>query len=37
MVLVLAQEQACLLNHGLIGTERILGGPIHEGEPPRFS
>jgi hypothetical protein len=31
-VLVLAQEEARLLNHGFIGTEHILLGLIHEGE-----
>ncbi len=31
-VLVLAQEEARLLNHNFIGTEHILAGLIHEGE-----
>ncbi|HLN06922.1 MAG TPA: Clp protease N-terminal domain-containing protein [Acidimicrobiales bacterium] len=31
-VLVLAQEEARLLNHGYIGTEHILLGLIHEGD-----
>ena len=31
-VLVLAQEEARLLNHGFIGTEHLLLGLIHEGE-----
>ena len=31
-VLVLAQEEARLLNHGFIGTEHILLGLIDEGE-----
>jgi hypothetical protein len=31
-VLVLAQEEARLLNHGFIGTEHILLGLLHEGE-----
>jgi len=31
-VLVLAQEEARLLNHSFIGTEHILMGLIHEGE-----
>ena len=31
-VVVLAQEEARLLNHGHIGTEHILLGLIHEGE-----
>jgi hypothetical protein len=31
-VLVLAQEEAHLLNHAFIGTEHILMGLIHEGE-----
>jgi hypothetical protein len=31
-VLVLAQQEALLLNHGFIGTEHILLGLIHEGE-----
>jgi hypothetical protein len=31
-VLVLAQEEARLLNHGFVGTEHILLGLIHEGE-----
>ncbi len=31
-VLVLAQEEALLLNHSFIGTEHILLGLIHEGE-----
>jgi ATP-dependent Clp protease ATP-binding subunit ClpC len=31
-VLVLAQEEARLLNHSFIGTEHILLGLIHEGE-----
>jgi ClpA/ClpB-like protein len=31
-VIVLAQEEARLLNHGYIGTEHILLGLIHEGE-----
>ncbi|MGH8921240.1 MAG: Clp protease N-terminal domain-containing protein, partial [Actinomycetes bacterium] len=31
-VLVLAQEEARLLNHNFIGTEHILLGLIHEGE-----
>ncbi len=31
-VLVLAQEEARLFNHGFIGTEHILLGLIHEGE-----
>ena len=31
-VLVLAQEEARLLNHSFIGTEHILFGLIHEGE-----
>jgi ATP-dependent Clp protease ATP-binding subunit ClpC len=31
-VLVLAQEEARLLNHNFIGTEQILLGLIHEGE-----
>src|ERR1700678_476130 len=31
-VLVLAQEEARLLNHNYIGTEHILLGLIHEGE-----
>jgi ATP-dependent Clp protease ATP-binding subunit ClpC len=31
-VLVLAQEEARLLNHNFIGTEHILVGLIHEGE-----
>jgi hypothetical protein len=31
-VLVLAQEEARLLNHGFIGTEHILLGLIHEGD-----
>jgi ATP-dependent Clp protease ATP-binding subunit ClpA len=31
-VVVLAQEEARLLNHGRIGTEHILLGLIHEGE-----
>ena len=31
-VLVLAQEEASLLNHGFIGTEHILLGIIHEGD-----
>jgi hypothetical protein len=33
-VLVLAQEEARLLNHGFIGTEHILLGLIHEGDGP---
>jgi ATP-dependent Clp protease ATP-binding subunit ClpC len=38
-VLVLAQEEARLLNHGFIGTEHILLGLIHEeqGGPQRRS
>ena len=32
MVVVLAQEEARLLNHSYIGTEHILLGLIHEGE-----
>lgn len=31
-VLVLAQEEARLLNHNFIGTEHILLGLVHEGE-----
>jgi hypothetical protein len=31
-VLILAQEEARLLNHGFIGTEHILLGLIHEGD-----
>ena len=31
-MLVLAQEEARLLNHSFIGTEHILLGLIHEGE-----
>jgi ATP-dependent Clp protease ATP-binding subunit ClpC len=31
-VLVLAREEARLLNHGFIGTEHLLLGLIHEGE-----
>ena len=31
-VLVLAQEEARLLNHGFLGTEHVLIGLIHEGE-----
>src|SRR6266511_3672749 len=31
-VVVLAQEEARMLNHGYIGTEHILLGLIHEGE-----
>ncbi len=31
-VLVLAQEEARLLNHNFIGTEHLLLGLIHEGE-----
>jgi hypothetical protein len=31
-VLVLAQEEARLLNHGFIGTEHLLLGLIHEGD-----
>ena len=31
-VLVLAQEEARLLNHNFIGTEHILLGLLHEGE-----
>jgi ATP-dependent Clp protease ATP-binding subunit ClpC len=31
-VLVLAQEEARLLNHSFIGTEHILLGLIHEGD-----
>jgi ATP-dependent Clp protease ATP-binding subunit ClpC len=31
-VLVLAQEEACNLNHNFVGTEHILLGLIHEGE-----
>ena len=31
-VLVLAQEEARLLNHGFIGTEHILLGLVHEGD-----
>src|SRR6201981_172378 len=31
-VVVLAQEEARMLNHNFIGTERILLGLIHEGE-----
>jgi ATP-dependent Clp protease ATP-binding subunit ClpC len=31
-VLVLAQEEARLLNHGFIGTEHLLLGMLHEGE-----
>ena len=31
-VIVLAQEEACGLNHNYIGTEYILLGLIHEGE-----
>ena len=31
-VLVLAQEEARLLNHNFLGTEHILLGLIHEGE-----
>jgi hypothetical protein len=31
-VVVLAQEEARMLNHGFIGTEHILLGLIHEGE-----
>src|SRR5436853_2499592 len=31
-VVVLAQEEARLLNHNFIGTEHILLGLIHEGE-----
>src|SRR6478609_9807599 len=31
-VVVLAQEEARLLNHNYIGTEHILLGLIHEGE-----
>ena len=34
-VLVLAQEEARLLNHSFIGTEHILLGLIHEGEGRR--
>ena len=34
-VLVLAQEEARLLNHSFIGTEHILLGLIHEGEGVR--
>lgn len=33
-VLVLAQEEARLLHHGLIGTEHLLLGLLHEGEGP---
>jgi len=31
-VVVLAQEEAKMLNHNYIGTEHILLGLIHEGE-----
>src|SRR5256885_16416299 len=31
-VVVLAQEEARMLNHGYIGTEHLLLGLIHEGE-----
>jgi ATP-dependent Clp protease ATP-binding subunit ClpC len=31
-VLVLAQEEACMLKHNYIGTEHILLGLIHDGE-----
>ena len=31
-VVVLAQEEARLLNHNYIGTEHLLLGLIHEGE-----
>ncbi len=31
-VLVLAQEEARLLNHGFLGTEHVLIGLVHEGE-----
>ncbi len=31
-VIVLAQEEARLLNHNYIGTEHILLGLLHEGE-----
>src|SRR5438105_2157613 len=31
-VMVLAQEEARLLNHNFIGTEHVLLGLIHEGE-----
>ena len=31
-MVVLAQEEARLLNHNYIGTEHILLGLIHEGE-----
>ena len=31
-VLVLAQEEARLLNHGFIGTEHLLLGLVHEGD-----
>ncbi len=31
-VLVLAQEEAALLDHGFIGTEHVLLGLLHEGE-----
>ena len=31
-VLVLAQEEARLLNHNFIGTEHVLLGLIHEGD-----
>ncbi|MGA1591390.1 MAG: hypothetical protein EBX86_05335, partial [Actinobacteria bacterium] len=31
-VVVLAQEEARMLNHNYIGTEHILLGLIHEGE-----
>ena len=31
-VVVLAQEEARLLEHGYIGTEHLLLGLIHEGE-----
>ncbi|MEK8225899.1 Clp protease N-terminal domain-containing protein [Oerskovia sp. M15] len=39
-VVVLAQEEARMLNHNYIGTEHILLGLIHEGEesqPRRWS
>lgn len=38
-VVVLAQEEARMLNHNYIGTEHLLLGLIHEGRasPPRPS
>ena len=35
-VVVLAQEEARMLNHNYIGTEHILLGLIHEGEHVMF-